>query len=131
MRSASVVTLMLLFVGCAITPEQAVSIARREVERRNLPLPNHYVTTITLSELIEEFELPHRELWYVTFTRPGAKKPLYEVTVDKYNHTIESFTDDSKLVPSEAVPLPTSGEHRGLTRRCIQPLAGVLTRFTL
>jgi hypothetical protein len=92
MKLAFLAAMALLCVGCAITREEAVSIATREVTRRNLPLPKGYVTAVTPSQNIVEFE-PTRPIWEVTFSLPGAKKPLYDVTIDQYNRAIETFLD--------------------------------------
>jgi hypothetical protein len=92
MKLAFLAAMALLCVGCSITREEAVSIATREVTRRNLPLPKGYVTAVTPSQNIVEFE-PTRPIWEVTFSLPGAKKPLYDVTIDQYNRAIETFLD--------------------------------------
>ena len=94
-----IIALWLLCAGCAVTRENAVAIATRELTRRNLPLPPHYVVTASRITSTPEFAQTVT-LWEVTFELPRAKQPVYEVGINAYNRDIDYLLDYRHSVPS-------------------------------
>jgi hypothetical protein len=91
------IAICLACAGCAITPQQAIPIALREIKKRNLPLPNPYSVSANPDRKIEEPGII--ETWAVEFRDPAHKKPLYLVEVNRYNHQVELFLDRRHVVP--------------------------------
>jgi hypothetical protein len=86
--------IVILCVGCAITSDEAVVIATREIAKRERPLPKHYRTTTELVPITPEEDRTTEE-WYVVFTTADGKKELYRVSVNKYNHTVRDVFEPS------------------------------------
>ena len=97
MKSALLVGFLLFCVGCEITPDHAISIATREVTRRQLPLPRDYKPTAKKDIFI--FEPGYVDLWDVTFSTAQGKK-LYTVCVDRYNRQIQAVFDERSKPPA-------------------------------
>jgi hypothetical protein len=90
MRSRLIAVFSLLYVSCALTREEALSIATREVARRNLPLPKGYSSTVTLVQNSEALA-SSEHFFEVDFQRPQDKKPLYIILIDQYSHRVDDF----------------------------------------
>jgi hypothetical protein len=91
MKCVLVAVLALSCVGCEITQEHAISIATRELGRRQLPLPRDYRAAAKQDVFTHQFG--YVELWDVTFSTPRGKK-LYTVCIDRYNRQIQAFFDE-------------------------------------
>ncbi len=92
--------LSLVCWGCAVTREQAVASATREVARRHLPLPKHYTVEVKDSMAFDEVN-PGYPIYVVTFSAPGnrTQKRLYQLNVDRRSGTIDDMSDLRDAVP--------------------------------
>jgi hypothetical protein len=97
MKCALVVSMALICASCATTREEAVSIASRELAKRNLSPPKNSVVTVVSGERIEEPGIVPE--WVVRFTPPHARRPLYLVVVDQHDRNSVTFLDYSKTRP--------------------------------
>jgi hypothetical protein len=78
-------------VGCAVSREQARTIATRELARRNLPLPPNPTVQVIRGDAVSELESPYI-VWMVEITPPNRKERLYSIYVDSRNGRILDFT---------------------------------------
>ena len=78
----------------------ATNSARKEIDRRGLPLPTNWRALVRDSFVDYEFR-PSRAIFAVTFyvVVKGKRKDLYEVNIDKQSGKIEDFLDVRKAVP--------------------------------
>ena len=80
--------------------KDAVEAAKRELVRRNLPLPKDYVVKVSDSFAFIEFE-PTRRIYIVSFAFKYRGKPgvVYEVNVDKRSGKVDDVTNLRTGVP--------------------------------
>lgn len=96
MKSAFLLLLSMFCGGCALTPDQAVAIATREIQQRHLSLPTKYATAVNASRYYEA----DKDYWDVSFMTTDSKKRLYEVSVNQYSHCVEEVRDEAQFRPA-------------------------------
>ena len=89
-----VVSIACLCSGCAISKDKAIEIAKREINRRNLPLPKRCVVEIHEQRSYDNDPSP--DYWIVGFERPEDEKPLYVIWLREFGGHIEGFTDNTQ-----------------------------------
>ena len=93
--------ILIIYSGCAaVTREQAVITANRELTRRHCILPANYTVHVGEGVFQAEFESP-RPLWEVQFSDPtghGARD-LYVVLINRRSGAVDTFSDISRIVP--------------------------------
>jgi hypothetical protein len=82
------ILIVLVCAGCTVTRERAVRVAVRALADRKLQLPAHYEATVSEGHAAI-YAGGSYDLWYVYFTVPGRKQPLYTVRVDQRFATVE------------------------------------------
>ncbi len=82
-----------------IDPRGAQSLAKQEIDRRELPLPGNWKAQVRDSFVDYEFQ-PARAIFAVTFYAVinGKRKDLYEVNIDKQSGKVEDFLDVRRAV---------------------------------
>jgi hypothetical protein len=88
--------MLLVCSGCALTQEEAVTIAKAEITRRKLPLPRDHTIVAAKSTAFVEGSAPDQPVYIVvTFAAPSAAGPstLYEVSVDMRTKSVDSVGD--------------------------------------
>jgi hypothetical protein len=103
LRVAICLVASLLFTGCAVTREQAGSIALRTVAHRNAPLPPGYHMSIREGQSFQEGR-PSRPIWVATLGISGRRDPLYVVHILQQDGAILSFLDYRYVQRSRAWP---------------------------
>ena len=97
-----VLVMLLACSGCALTKEQAISIARTEIARRKLSLPPDHTVSAEKSTAFVEGSAPDRPVYVVTFAAPGRGGPteLYDVSIHRQTKAVENVTDFVSAVPA-------------------------------
>lgn len=129
MSRALITILALVMIGCLANPpvrqaeatgaeeERLVAIAKRELKRRDLPLPVDYTVVVENVTIGDETGNPPREVYGVwfTFTYRGKRDAFYSVYINKGSDRIDQVSD---LRNAEAVNFK---EPRALTGDVVGP----------
>jgi hypothetical protein len=101
-RRALVACILVACTGCAaVTREQALTTAKRELARRHCMLPPNYTVVVGEGVFQAEFGSP-RPLWEVQFSAPTRRgtKALYVVLISRQSGAVDTFSDIRQTVPS-------------------------------
>jgi hypothetical protein len=77
-----------------VTTQDAIQIAKRELQRRKLPLPEDHVARVEPSVAFREFA-SDRPIFLLTFRRPGSgiSSLLYDVHIDRQSGIVQDVID--------------------------------------
>ena len=101
-RCALLACILVVCSGCAaVTREQALTTAKRELTRRHCILPPNYTVLVGEGVFQAEFGSP-RPLWEVQFSAPTRRgtKALYVVLINRRSGAVDMFSDIRQTVPS-------------------------------
>jgi hypothetical protein len=81
--------------------KKVITIAGRELQRRNIVLPAKYDVSALPMEMITEVRRP-RPLYEVNFhfVWRGKRRLIYSVVIDKHSLKVVMFSDDRLTIPS-------------------------------
>jgi hypothetical protein len=73
--------------------EKVIRIAKQELERRNLALPDRYDVVVENGKITNEIDNLPREVYGVWFLRRGNRGAVYSVLIDKRSGKIDQVSD--------------------------------------
>ena len=94
--------MLLACSGCALTEEQAITIAKAELARRNVSLPPNHTVSAGKSTAFVEGSSPDRPVYVVSFATPARPRPiaLYDVSIHRETKVVENVTDFVHAIPA-------------------------------
>jgi hypothetical protein len=84
-----------------IGKRQAIEIAKREIDRRKLRLPEKFTVTAMEGFAFDEIN-PRRTIYVVTFFSADTekRKEIYQVNINSRNGEVEEFSDTQAAIPA-------------------------------